>query len=509
MQRLKEIVDLNNAVSVCEDALHLIPEDHTDRIPLLEFVSELYTRRFEDSERFDDIKKAVSASQDAIRHFADDHTSKPTALARLGSLYTRRFEWSGDILDIYRAISVHEEAVGLTPDDHRDKPSRLNEAGCSFMRHFESLGGPLYLCKAVSAFEGAVRLTPLGHPEMPARLNNLGVSLTRRCEHFVNPADVDKAIWTHEEAVRFTPEDHPDKASRLTHLAHSFACRYEHLGLLADLDNTISNYEAAICLTPYTHAYKPVYLSNLGKFYSCRYERIREIVDIEKAILAQGGATYLTPDGDPDKFPRFLVLVGLLHRYKQTGSASLRTQIPFFSDHTLGLRGDKWRNELYRDRVAIDHLLKDILANNHILCHSISLPPADSQFSGRQRIDLRLLGTWMRVELVVPKQFIAARWRNLFSWKHIQERIIPVVAHVAHLGVETSTPISICSPLEGGFTLPMLLHSHLANQDQDFDYVLKISLRRSRQSWLLQLAIVDLGDNRDRSAMRLRINVLG
>jgi hypothetical protein len=112
--------------------------------------------RFKEKGAVGDIQNSVSMSEEAVRLTPDGHPDKPSFLNNLGNSLLRRFERLGDPSDMTKSVSVKEEAVRLTPDGHPDKPSMLNSFGNSLLRRFQRLGDSGDMNQSVSVEEEAV-----------------------------------------------------------------------------------------------------------------------------------------------------------------------------------------------------------------------------------------------------------------------------------------------------------------------------------------------------------------
>ncbi len=71
-------------------------------------------------------ERSIQVCEDAILLTADSHSEKPSFLNNLGGSLLRRFEQLGDLSDLERSIQVFQDAFHLTPDGHSEKPSCLD-----------------------------------------------------------------------------------------------------------------------------------------------------------------------------------------------------------------------------------------------------------------------------------------------------------------------------------------------------------------------------------------------
>ncbi|KAJ7101690.1 CHAT domain-containing protein [Mycena epipterygia] len=333
-ERLGDLGDINESVSVGEAAVSLSQDGHFARPILLDRLGVALFRRFEQLGNPDDIKKAISMCEAAVELTPDD----PAHLNNLGICLRTRFEQLGNLTDINESVSKFEAAVRLTPDGDQDKASRLNNLGSSLIRRFQRLGDIADINQSISKFEAAILLTPNGHPEEPSELHNLGTSLLNRFDRLGDLTDINQAVSKFEAAVELTPDGHPEKPSRLNNLGNSLHNRFERLGDLADINRSVSKLEAAVGLTPDGHPGKPLQLSNLGNSLLGRFERLGNLTDIDQSISRFEAALALTPDDHPHK-PVGLNNLGnaLLTRFERFGDVTDINQSVSVSEAAVAL----------------------------------------------------------------------------------------------------------------------------------------------------------------------------
>jgi len=299
-QRLGDIADLDEVITVKQQAVRLTPDGHPDKPGRLNDLGNAFQSRFERLGILADLDEAITVKQQAICLIPND-PNKPRHLSDLGNAFQSRFERLGNLADLHEAIMVKQQAVRLTPDGHPDKPGHLNNLGISFQSRFERFGDLVDLDQATTAQQLAVRLTLDSHPNKPGLLNNLGNTFQSRFERLGDLDDLDQAITAQHQAVRLTQDGHANKPRRLNNLGNAFQSRFERLGDLADLDRAITAQQQAVHLTQDGHPNKPRHLNNLGNAFQSRFERLGDLADLDEAITVKQQAISLTPDGHPDK----------------------------------------------------------------------------------------------------------------------------------------------------------------------------------------------------------------
>ena len=75
-------------------------------------------RQFEQSGGREDLDEAISLHQDALELLSAGHPDRSTSFNNLASSLTRRFEQSDEREDLDEAISLHRDALELFPAGH-------------------------------------------------------------------------------------------------------------------------------------------------------------------------------------------------------------------------------------------------------------------------------------------------------------------------------------------------------------------------------------------------------
>ena len=308
-ERVGNLADLEEAISVQRRAIQLTPNGHEDMPGRLNNLGNSYQCRFEHAGELSDIEEAISLQQRAVQLAPNGHANMPGWLNNLGNSYMRRFERTGEIPDIAEAISRQQQALQLTPNGHANIPLYLDSVGNSYQCCFERSGDLGDIEEAISVQQQAVRLTPGGDTDMQVRLNNLGNSYLRRFERTGELSDISEAISIQNQALQLIPNGHADMPGCLSNLGISYRRRFDRTGGFSDMSEAISAQQRAVELTPSGHADMPMYLNNLGNAYQCRFEITGDLSAIEEAISARQQAVQLTPNGHAD-MPMYLNNLG-------------------------------------------------------------------------------------------------------------------------------------------------------------------------------------------------------
>jgi len=104
-----------------------------------------------------DLDEAIMAQQQAVHLAPNGHPEKLSCLNNLGISFQSRFERLGDLAYLGEAITAMQQAVHLTSDGRPDKPGRPNSLEISF-RSLPDLDEAIY------AQQQATRLTQMVTP---------------------------------------------------------------------------------------------------------------------------------------------------------------------------------------------------------------------------------------------------------------------------------------------------------------------------------------------------------
>ncbi|KZP20335.1 hypothetical protein FIBSPDRAFT_1044972 [Athelia psychrophila] len=280
-ERLADLADLENAITMEQQALALTPDGHPDKPARLTALGFSYDTRFERLGDLADIENAITAEMQALALTQDGHPDKPGHLIALGCSYYMRFERLGDLADLENAITTETQALALTLDGHPDKPDHLSLLGVSYSARFERLGDLADLENAITTQQQALALTS----DNPDYLSLLGASYSTRFERLGDLADLENVITTQQQALALAPDDHPAKPAHLADLSTSYSARFKRLGDLTDLENAITMGQRVLVLTPNDHRHRPARVSNHSGNYYARFKRLGDPTDLENAIM--------------------------------------------------------------------------------------------------------------------------------------------------------------------------------------------------------------------------------
>ncbi|EDQ98767.1 tetratricopeptide repeat-containing protein [Laccaria bicolor S238N-H82] len=315
--------DLDEAISLHQEALLLRPAPHPNRSASLNNLANALQSRFEQQGASNDLDEAISLHQEALLLLPAPHPDHSMSLNNLANALQSRFEQQGASNDLDEAISLHREALLLRPAPHPDRSSSLNNLANALQSRFEQGGASNDLDEAISLYREALLLRPAPHPERSSSLNNLANALQSRFEQWGASNDLDEAISLHREALLLRPAPHPDHSASLYNLADAFRSRFEQRGASNDLDETISLHREALLLRPAPHPDRSSSLNNLANALQSRFEQGGASNDLDEAISLHREALLLRPAPHPERSSSLNNLANALQsRFEQWGASN-------------------------------------------------------------------------------------------------------------------------------------------------------------------------------------------
>jgi tetratricopeptide (TPR) repeat protein len=240
------LADLNEAVTITEQALSAIPADHPRRSSYLSDLSGVLRTQFEQTGMLADLDRAVQLGHEAVNVTAADYPGRARYASNLGSALHVRYLRTGAVGDLDQAVTILEQAVAAAPADSPEHAVMLSNLAGALRVRFERKGTSEDLDQAVMSLEQAVAALPIGDIRRAIFLSNLGGALQVRFKRTAAQADLDEAVRIGREAVAATPADHPECAKSLFNLGSALRTRFERKGTLDDMDEAIEVFAAAV-----------------------------------------------------------------------------------------------------------------------------------------------------------------------------------------------------------------------------------------------------------------------
>jgi hypothetical protein len=258
--------------------VQLTPNGHPDKPSWLNNLGGSLLVRYEDLEDISDVENSISLLEDAMRLTSGDQPDKPVILQDRDTSLSRRFEKLGELSDIEKSISIGGDAVRLTSDGHPEKPSRFSTLGLSLSSRFLRLVDLSDINDAIPMVEDAVRLIPDGHSSKPSMLINLAILLFTRFQRDgssdPSSSDLRNTTLHSSRAARSSSGQSADRF-RASQLWIQYARHLQH-----DPQSILDAYTVAIDLLPQ--------LAWMGLPLNYRHHELLKAADIVRDAAATG-----------------------------------------------------------------------------------------------------------------------------------------------------------------------------------------------------------------------------
>jgi len=163
----------------------MLPDDEMKKPALLHYLGVSLGHRFTQKREVVDLDKAVLVLQEAVQLSSDGSPGILSFLSDLDESCSRRFDILQHPSDTYQSLLTRKRILHLTSDEDLQKLYRLDALGLSFFLHGQQLCDIVALNESISVYEIAMALVPVDHSLKPSLLNNLGLALhsfrTPRC----------------------------------------------------------------------------------------------------------------------------------------------------------------------------------------------------------------------------------------------------------------------------------------------------------------------------------------
>ncbi|KAG2130307.1 CHAT domain-containing protein [Suillus bovinus] len=312
-------LDLDDPVSLFQDALDLRPTGHPDRAVTQLHLAIALLSRFAKREFQTDVDAAKELLSEVINVcHANSHIYRAATIAmETCALRSARGINANDLGQEWHApsmlplspnqlahqaqrclerdepsaldevISLHYDALGYYNAWHACRGQLLGNLAVMLGTRFERRGSDKDLDDAIALCREALALRP--------SLNNLANRLSSRFDHRGNGKDLDDAIALCREALDLLPVGHTDRSGSLNNLGSILSSRFDHRGNGEDLDDTIALCREALALLPVGHTDRSKSLNNLANRLSSRFDHQGNGEDLDDAIALHREALALRP----------------------------------------------------------------------------------------------------------------------------------------------------------------------------------------------------------------------
>ncbi|KAG0696809.1 hypothetical protein DFH29DRAFT_879140 [Suillus ampliporus] len=235
------IDDIDESIQLCRDSVSLCPGDAAYYLSNLAFSINF---RFNHQGKSHDLDEAISLHEEALWLHPVGHASCYASLDNLGGALRTRFSHRGDINDINRAISLFREALTLCPPGHPRHHIILNNLALALTTRHDKLPASEDLNEAINLYRESLRLWQNNHSECHPVLHNLSGALCSRFTEARKNEDVEEAIDLCQQSLAALPSLHPDRYFSFMRLQNAYLSRYEVQRNDTDLSLAVENFRS-------------------------------------------------------------------------------------------------------------------------------------------------------------------------------------------------------------------------------------------------------------------------
>ena len=283
--------DLNRAIDVAEELVTQTPKWHAGRWSRLNNLGGYLKRRFERLGSIKDLEAAIVALEESVDLIPQDDENRSICQNTFGSLLIDRYERIGSFDDLHRAVNILEDVISLSPPEHLDRAVSVINFAIA-MRHSGSLGFVEYFDRAIEQIDQVLGHIPSTNPSYGSLLNSRGITLMEQFERTKRKEDLAASLVDMQKAIDFTSPDNPNLSRYVYHLSRGLERRFEETGLLEDLEAAIIAIERALKLIPLDHHNRAIYLEALGDAFETRAKQTMSTCDTTRAVIAYEKGVY-------------------------------------------------------------------------------------------------------------------------------------------------------------------------------------------------------------------------
>ena len=282
--RTGQVGDMDRAILLTEEALKAAPDTHPDRAFLLGNLANCLGDKYTDTHENACLNSAIEYTRQAIDAIPSTSTEYPLLLSNLAVSLKDRYVASQDMMDLDEAIRVSVQAISTLQVTHADRAMVLSNLGIYLSHRYHALDEMADVEEAIKVTREAISITPAEHADNSRLLQRLGTHLAYKYWKTGDRRDLKTAISVIQESVDATPVDHAERAERLRRLAQQFANAYSKTGLIADLDAAITVTRSALDCKCTSRSETARLLTTLADRLHDKYLESRDVNDLNEAI---------------------------------------------------------------------------------------------------------------------------------------------------------------------------------------------------------------------------------
>jgi tetratricopeptide (TPR) repeat protein len=282
--------DMDDAVSLLEQALEHCPEKHINRILIAQSVINTVLIKYNRFGRLEDLNKGIYLGRKtmAIPNFrrGDRHLGFLNALANL--LICRYQGALSSDSDLEESLNLRREALQCVSTGNSFRWVYAGNLADNLYLRFMRKGELQDLEESIELSRHSIDLLPEGHPERPKRSSRLSAALCQRFYETRDATDLNEALISCRYAMAAMSPLHLDYGSVLLATITLLCMKFEVFQEVDDLDQAILLSESLRNTIPDGHIFEDDTIRHLAKALLLRgaYTNARE--DVDRAIRVLG-----------------------------------------------------------------------------------------------------------------------------------------------------------------------------------------------------------------------------
>ncbi|KAG1897206.1 uncharacterized protein F5891DRAFT_1243127 [Suillus fuscotomentosus] len=240
----------------------LCPEGRAGRDTYLNNLACSLVSRFEHQGNPNDLDEAIFIHEEALHLRPVGHEFHYSSLGNLGGALVDRFNKRGNIEDMTRAISLHRESPTLCPPGHPRRYNTLHNLALALKNRYNKSEVSEDLNEAIDQYRESLWLQRLDNPRRYLTLCSLSSVLCSRFTQAQKNEDVEEAIALCQESLAALSSLHPGMHFSYTWLHEAYLSRYRILHDPPDLSLAMENFRLAS-----RHSTQGFPLRIIGAFY--------------------------------------------------------------------------------------------------------------------------------------------------------------------------------------------------------------------------------------------------
>ncbi len=354
-----QVEHLDEALSLLEGAVRVLPAGHEDLVPVYTNIAALRLARFTRVGDVGDLQSAVATGRLGAGCSRQDDPALATRYANLTGALRTLYQVTGDPAAIDESITMGRYGAKKLQPSTQAACLVLATLAASLQARAAGTGSAADLEEGINVARQAVAAAPDGSPWRPSAVDILAAGLRLRFELAGDVSNLSEAITLHREMADQVPGQRPEHSIHMLQVAATLMVRFERLRVREDLDAA----EVAA-----DQALKSGHAITRGQAHYLQAACLRERAAVqaasgdqegagqtaELAVAAAERALELTPPGS-NSHPDCVVQLGnaKASRYRITRSQTHRTDaIASWQDAIRRLGDDQRVDQLCRLNLA-------------------------------------------------------------------------------------------------------------------------------------------------------------